>query len=185
MQPGHVRVSGRSDGCSYTCSVWLRPVVRASGRLSRPKGAVRCHKPGEGGCTRTQRKTPEQVDKLLHHVRPLFSNCADSPPRAHACRSNLHLSADRDCARSLPRRSWDLLELLVVLSVISAGCSSRSRCSTSCDDSERTRGALRLLRAPAGIESRLQITDRDRSPPKLLTCSHQPCSIRPHHHCLM
>ena len=184
MQPGHVRVSGRSDGCSYTSSVWLRPVVRASGRLSRPEGAVRCHEPGGGGSTRTQRKTAEQVDKLLHHVRPPFTNCTcDSPPRAYAaCRCICPLTA---IVRALlPRRSWDLLERLVVLSVISAGCGSRSRCSTSCDDPERTRGALRLLRAPAGIESRLQITDRDRSPP-LLTCSHQPCSIRPHHHCLM
>ena len=100
VQPGHARVSGRSDRCSCRCSVWLRPAVRASGRLSRPKGAVRCHKPGGGGSTWTWTRISDAVAVLLHPVRLPFSNRAcHSPPCA--CRADVGPLV-RDRARAFP-----------------------------------------------------------------------------------
>ena len=99
VQPGHAKVSGRSDRCSCRCSVWLRPAVRASGRLSRPKGAVRCHEPGGGGSTRTQRKTPEHAENCsitcARSSRTALVTACLAPPRARCV-----WFPDRDRARS-------------------------------------------------------------------------------------
>ena len=73
----------------------------ASRRLSRPKGAVRCHKPGEGGSTRTERS-----GRHLSRWINCSITCARSSRTALTARLvpmlcvSLHLSADRDCARS-------------------------------------------------------------------------------------
>ena len=99
VQPGHARVSGRSDGCSCRCSVWLRPAVRASGRLSRPKGAVRCHSRRrriylnvDEDIGRRGRAAPSRALALLE---PRLSQPASRP----RCRADVGpLVRDRACA---------------------------------------------------------------------------------------
>ena len=165
VQPGHARVSGRSDRCSCRCSVWLRPAVRASGRLSRPKGAVRCHEPGGGGSTRTQRKTPEHVENCsITCAHPSPTALVTAPPRAYAaCRCIWSLTAIMRAP--LPRRSWDLLEFLLILSVFSTSFVSSSACSSSREDSETTRGVH--IRGARPCRYRATCTYRHRSPPML------------------
>ena len=107
------------------------------------------------------------LNSLLNQVRPcppvqLCDGLALCPCCASRC---VYLLTAIVRAYYSLLRPWDLFELLFIISAFLAGSSSRWLC-TSCEELERTRGAHRLLCAPAGVESRpVQITDRDRSPP--------------------
>ena len=70
VEPGHVRVSGRSGWCCCRCSVLLRPTVRALGAAQPTERWVRGASLGGGGSSRTRSDPPEHAAKLLQRCAP-------------------------------------------------------------------------------------------------------------------